>query len=936
MSVRPATAAPAVPARGPGPAAGAKQSLQGLLESAELASDSAFVSIAPSAGALDTPVSAGTPGAASSTGSNPWAARDRPATSAGGLAGIPEHTDSPSSSSYVQMFRWVPRFMRIPPVLPATEPTFSNRRTSRSGPPRPPTAEEVEAMAQREYEELQREMRADLGSDLELDVDPSAGSRHQREQQAADLPGGLRDPAAGSRRSYAGLHHERRRSQEGLPVGRVANAGASLEAWAQAEPEHSSLSVSSDASRVLEEVASGAAAAVPAAGDESGQLDQSQMTFGDHTAWDEESISRMSLLSAPKSPPRAKTSGPAPTNQLVKTLFGQHQQQHGKGKAAAAPSAAHSPQFSEAEAMMLEELELEIKRLQDERAHVDRVRQEVERERQRAGLGRAEFEREMESRRKEFEAERAEELRKLQRDRRVLEKQAKALLQLPTKKERSEVEALQAEMEAERKEWRAKEARHRLTVDRLRRQIVELQQRNAELRDEVQWHEKRALEQQQEWGARDEAKSKTVARGGSAASTPRQASSGPAAARPPTGGGSRPNSTGRSRPAPTYSSKESKASAGPSRSLAGSGGARGRGTSVGSGGKVAMHANHEPVSTRRPFSDREVEEEDDEEPWANEEEETGSATGLGDWPARKQPPTEKDEEDEDDGANLSSAHNGRGPEAGWGEEDPTLVSTDQDFWFRTLGRNSAVESESEAEAGYRSGGLGIGLGMAASPSGLDLPVAPSDSAAALSSRSKDSDIRPGLGASRGPYRIAGVEPTSVQAADRSRSSFASSSLAAAGGTGLSTSSTSLPSAAPSLVVQTNRQADGKVELVYSDGRRHVTFPNGTRKEVLPDGRAVIQFVNGDIKKSDPNQPQGTLVEYFYKEVDTWHVTLPDGLEVFFFPSGQVEAHHKDGSKEIRFPDGVCRTILADGVEVDLKASAMPAYLRGKPLSKAWA
>ena len=49
-----------------------------------------------------------------------------------------------------------------------------------------------------------------------------------------------------------------------------------------------------------------------------------------------------------------------------------------------------------------------------------------------------------------------------------------------------------------------------------------------------------------------------------------------------------------------------------------------------------------------------------------------------------------------------------------------------------------------------------------------------------------------------------------------------------------------------------RHADGKSERVYGDGRRVVTFPNGTLKEATADGRATIRFTNGDIKRTLPN------------------------------------------------------------------------------------
>lgn len=242
-------------------------------------------------------------------------------------------------------------------------------------------------------------------------------------------------------------------------------------------------------------------------GEGPGPLDQSAASYGDRSAWDDaDSISRLSMFTAtgPSRIPQAgaaramrdrqshqqqqqqqRASGslddptevPPATNQLVKELFGK---QHAAAAAAAAKrspnavaqAAAHEVAFTEAEVLLLRELEGEVRRAQEERVHVERVKQEVERERQKLALARSEIEREAEARRREMDAAREEADRKLKRDRRVLEKQAKALLQLPTKKERSEVEALQAAFEDERKEWRGREARYKLTVERLRKQIA--------------------------------------------------------------------------------------------------------------------------------------------------------------------------------------------------------------------------------------------------------------------------------------------------------------------------------------------------------------------------------------------------------------------------------------------------------------------------------
>jgi hypothetical protein len=39
-----------------------------------------------------------------------------------------------------------------------------------------------------------------------------------------------------------------------------------------------------------------------------------------------------------------------------------------------------------------------------------------------------------------------------------------------------------------------------------------------------------------------------------------------------------------------------------------------------------------------------------------------------------------------------------------------------------------------------------------------------------------------------------------------------------------------------------------------------------------------------------------------------------GVELFFFPSGQVEAHAPGGTKDIRFPEGIVRRVHPDGRE----------------------
>ena len=56
------------------------------------------------------------------------------------------------------------------------------------------------------------------------------------------------------------------------------------------------------------------------------------------------------------------------------------------------------------------------------------------------------------------------------------------------------------------------------------------------------------------------------------------------------------------------------------------------------------------------------------------------------------------------------------------------------------------------------------------------------------------------------------------------------------------------------------------------------------------------------------------MEYYYAKADTWHTTCPGDIEVYYFPSGQTEAHHPGGLKEIIFQDGSIRLVDSEGAE----------------------
>jgi hypothetical protein len=109
---------------------------------------------------------------------------------------------------------------------------------------------------------------------------------------------------------------------------------------------------------------------------------------------------------------------------------------------------------------------------------------------------------------------------------------------------------------------------------------------------------------------------------------------------------------------------------------------------------------------------------------------------------------------------------------------------------------------------------------------------------------------------------------------------------------------------PHLVASTSVEALGSTE-----GKRVVSYSNGTTKETLPDGTTRVCFVNGDIKTTYFHQD---VTIYYYAAAETTHTTHPDGVEVFQFANKQTEKHFPDGRKEVYFVDGTIKMINADG------------------------
>ncbi|KAI5642592.1 centromere protein J [Phthorimaea operculella] len=110
-----------------------------------------------------------------------------------------------------------------------------------------------------------------------------------------------------------------------------------------------------------------------------------------------------------------------------------------------------------------------------------------------------------------------------------------------------------------------------------------------------------------------------------------------------------------------------------------------------------------------------------------------------------------------------------------------------------------------------------------------------------------------------------------------------------------------PSTSKTSLAKTSLNA---TEIKKPDGSKELRFPNGNIKHISADGKySKFLYYNGDIKENFYSEGR---IKYYYAEAKTYHTTHADGLEVLEFPDGQVEKRYKDGSSEIRLPNGSVR------------------------------
>eukprot|EP00775_Hariotina_reticulata_P008702 gene8702-8883_t len=559
--------------------------------------------------------------------------------------------------------------------------------------------------------------------------------------------------------------------------------------------------------------------------------------------------------------------------------------------------------------------------LQQERGSLRKMRVDVEKAANRLQQEQQAWERQRAAAQASLEAWRSDEARRLARERRVLEQQSKALLKLPSKKEKSSLEALEGQLEKERADGRAAAARHRLTVERLRSQIKELQDRAAELREEVRWHEAQALSSTS-FAAQDKARRKPPCssvqtqtdvgldkqqqqnRDSGAGATAGQVAAGPAAL-----------------PMSQHlyaalfedddaTSAEDEQAAAPAAVLDNKGpNARCCGSGVVSAGPAASTAVNGPTAPRSPAAKT---------MGGNSSAGTSNSSGLHQrlngrkitncltFATTAQDPSSQQQQKRQaavgslsasDDAPVASGNHLLG-NSSTGGPSRVAVTNEDSFTF------APVPAGHSCSSGSRSGGA------SAVSSTLDF-----DQLAA--GRQPLQQIAKAKGAAGAVTPPAGGNHLSEGVL-----SAAVGSATAAGMVG----ATAMGRAAAASTLLDDPQQQQQQQQAVADGTQVTQYPNGALKLSLPDGSSYICFSNGDVKQ----RTTCGRVDYYYAEVATWQSSHPGGVEVFYFPTGQVEAHHPDDSKEIIFPDGAVHRVLEDGCEEKVPISSLSEAVRLPP------
>ncbi|XP_018647264.1 lyst-interacting protein, putative, partial [Schistosoma mansoni] len=130
-------------------------------------------------------------------------------------------------------------------------------------------------------------------------------------------------------------------------------------------------------------------------------------------------------------------------------------------------------------------LEAEVKRFKVENTNLNKLKIEAQDSLRQLELEKSRFDENKIKERKEFEEYKENEIRKLKKERRVLEEYQRALRTMPNKKDREEIERLKQELEESRVDMGKREVRWHAALSRLRTRIDEFETERNELKGRI-------------------------------------------------------------------------------------------------------------------------------------------------------------------------------------------------------------------------------------------------------------------------------------------------------------------------------------------------------------------------------------------------------------------------------------------------------------------
>ena len=96
--------------------------------------------------------------------------------------------------------------------------------------------------------------------------------------------------------------------------------------------------------------------------------------------------------------------------------------------------------------------------------------------------------------------------------------------------------------------------------------------------------------------------------------------------------------------------------------------------------------------------------------------------------------------------------------------------------------------------------------------------------------------------------------------------------------------------------------------------QQIQHNNKTVETVWSNGMIQFDYINGDVRRS---YEDSGVVDYFYRGIQCWNTTYPDGEYVFYFQDGRRECYSSDGKVQILLPDHliVYSTSISEGANI---------------------